>query len=94
MYLGLNQEKKIVNWFGFYFEEDTAQRDLVLGPFHGKAATARIAIGKGVCGTCQVQQDTIIVANVHKCDNHIACDPASNSEICVPIFNSNKVRIL
>ena len=38
-----------VNWAGFYFNR---HGELVLGPFQGKPACVRIAIGKGVCGAC------------------------------------------
>src|ERR1700712_5648997 len=36
-----------VNWAGFYLLRGS---DLVLGPFQGKPACRRIAIGRGVCG--------------------------------------------
>lgn len=37
-----------LNWAGFYIlHGDT----LVLGPFQGKPACVRIALGKGVCGS-------------------------------------------
>ncbi|AFK61400.1 GAF domain-containing protein [Advenella kashmirensis WT001] len=37
-----------LNWAGFYFYDGN---ELVLGPFQGKIACVRIAMGKGVCGT-------------------------------------------
>ena len=37
-----------INWSGFYFIKED---ELVLGPFQGRPACNRIAIGKGVCGT-------------------------------------------
>jgi GAF domain-containing protein len=37
-----------LNWAGFYFFDGT---ELVVGPFQGKPACVRIALGKGVCGT-------------------------------------------
>ena len=37
-----------LNWAGFYWMKDGG---LVLGPFQGKPACVRIALGKGVCGT-------------------------------------------
>ena len=39
-----------VNWAGFYFHKDG---QLILGPFQGKPACSRIAVGKGVCGRPQ-----------------------------------------
>jgi GAF domain-containing protein len=71
-----------LNWAGFYLLKDG---ELVVGPFQGKPACVRIAMGKGVCGTAAARRSTLIVANVHEFDEHIACDTASNSEIVVPI---------
>ncbi len=71
-----------VNWSGFYIDRDGR---LVLGPFQGKPAVAEIAYGKGVCGTAYSMNETRIVENVHKCENHIACDFSTSSEIVVPI---------
>ncbi len=71
-----------LNWAGFYLHK---QGELVLGPFQGKPACVRIPWGQGVCGTAAKQQKTIVVADVHLFPGHIACDPASNSEIVVPM---------
>jgi L-methionine (R)-S-oxide reductase len=71
-----------VNWLGFYFLEG---RDLVVGPFQGKPGCVRIALGSGVCGAAAQQRETVVVRDVHDFPGHIACDPASNSEIVVPL---------
>ena len=73
-----------LNWVGFYLLKDG---ELVVGPFQGKPACVRIALGKGVCGTAAARRATVIVKNVHEFDGHIACDSASNSEIVVSIRN-------
>ncbi|HET7593265.1 MAG TPA: GAF domain-containing protein, partial [Rhodanobacteraceae bacterium] len=36
-----------INWCGFYFLDGG---ELVVGPFQGKPACIRIAMGRGVCG--------------------------------------------
>lgn len=72
-----------VNWAGFYLLRDS---ELVLGPFHGKPACVRIAIGRGVCGTSAELRQTLVVPNVHEFPGHIACDAASASEIVVPMI--------
>jgi GAF domain-containing protein len=77
-----------VNWLGFYFVEG---KDLILGPFQGKPACARIPLGKGVCGTAASQRTTIIVPDVNKFRGHIACDTDSRSEIAVPLLNWGKL---
>lgn len=81
-----------LNWAGFYLLKEG---QLVLGPFQGKVACVRIALGKGVCGTAAAQQKTIVVADVHAFPGHIACDNASNSEIVVPLlFQGRLVGVL
>ena len=75
-----------INWAGFYIFKDG---QLVLGPFQGKPACVRIAIGKGVCGTAAQTKKTVVVEDVHQFAGHIACDSASNSEIVVPILKKD-----
>ncbi len=77
-----------VNWVGFYFYKGG---ELVLGPFQGKPACVRIAIGKGVCGTAAEKMKTVVVKNVHEFPGHIACDSASNSEIVAPLIKQGKL---
>ena len=72
-----------VSWAGFYLFKDN---QLILGPFQGKVACTVIPLGKGVCGTSALNQETLVVENVHEFKGHIACDSASNSEIVVPII--------
>ncbi|HEY0282274.1 MAG TPA: GAF domain-containing protein [Rhizomicrobium sp.] len=72
-----------LNWAGFYFLKG---RELVLGPFQGKPACVRIALGKGVCGTAAADLKTILVPDVHRFPGHIACDAASNSELVAPLL--------
>ena len=71
-----------LNWVGVYLRRGD---ELVLGPFHGKPATTRIALGAGVCGTAAAERRTVVVPDVHAFPGHIACDPASRSEIVVPL---------
>ncbi len=77
-----------VNWVGFYFMRGG---ELVVGPFAGQPACTRIAVGKGVCGTAVARNETLRVADVHAFDGHIACDPASRSEIVVPLRRDGRV---
>ena len=77
-----------LNWAGFYLMNNGS---LLLGPFQGKVACIRIALGKGVCGTAAGNDETLVVPNVHEFPGHIACDCASNSEIVVPIHKDGKV---
>lgn len=82
----LNLYLNDINWVGFYLLKDN---QLILGPFQGKPACTIIPINKGVCGACARNDEPIIVDDVHTFSGHIACDSASNSEICIPIHKNN-----
>lgn len=75
-----------INWAGFYFLRGG---ELVVGPFQGKPACVRIALGRGVCGTAAERRATVVVPDVHAFPGHIACDSASRSEIVVPLVGAH-----
>ena len=75
-----------LNWAGFYLARGA---ELVLGPFQGKPACIRIALGRGVCGTAAQTRETQLVRDVNAFDGHIACDAASQSEIVVPLVKTD-----
>jgi L-methionine (R)-S-oxide reductase len=77
-----------LNWAGFYRLVD---EELVLGPFQGKAACIRIALGRGVCGAAAQTRKTQLVADVHAFPGHIACDAASRSELVVPVIHAGRL---
>ena len=82
------QEMPDLNWVGFYKMVEGA---LILGPFQGKPACIRIAVGRGVCGTAVAEDRTQLVYDVHQFPGHIACDCASNSEIVLPIHVNGEI---
>lgn len=75
-----------LNWCGFYLFDG---HELVVGPFQGKPACVRIALGRGVCGAAALQRVTQVVEDVHAFPDHIACDAASRSEVVVPLITSD-----
>lgn len=77
-----------LNWAGFYILRNN---ELVLGPFQGKPACVRIAVGKGVCGTAVATGGIQLVRDVHEFPGHIACDAASNSEIVLPVRHAGQI---
>jgi len=77
-----------LNWAGFYLLK---AGELVLGPFQGKPACVRIAIGKGVCGTAVARRESVLVEDVEFFPGHIACDAASRSELVVPLIRDGVV---
>ena len=77
-----------INWSGFYLLRGG---ELVLGPFQGRPACVRIALGKGVCGTAAATRRTQLVRDVEEFPGHIACDAASRSEIVVPLHTGERL---
>jgi L-methionine (R)-S-oxide reductase len=85
-----------VSWAGFYFlREDPREGprggELIVGPFQGKPACVRIALGRGVCGTAAARRETLIVPDVNAFPGHIACDAASRSEVVVPLLAAGRL---
>ena len=77
-----------LNWAGFYRWTGSG---LLLGPFQGQPACVRIADGRGVCGAAVARRQTVLVPDVHAFPGHIACDPASRSEIVVPLIQNQQL---
>lgn len=77
-----------VNWVGFYFARG---EELVVGPFQGKPACVRIAVGRGVCGKAAASRKILRVADVDAFEDHIVCDADSRSEIVLPLIKSGRL---
>jgi len=74
-------------WTGFY---QLINGNLIVGPYQGPIACLKLKKDTGVCWAGINRKETVIVADVHDFPGHIACSSASNSEIVVPVFDSNK----
>lgn len=77
-----------VNWVGFYRRMDDG---LILGPFQGKPACVRLPASQGVCAAAAVRGETVVVADVHDFEGHIACDPLSRAEIVIPMIHQGQL---
>lgn len=77
-------------WVGFYLRDEKKKDEIVLGPFQGRVACTRMALGKGVCGTSAQRKETIIVEDVDKFPGHIVCDSLSRSEIVIPVIKNGE----
>jgi L-methionine (R)-S-oxide reductase len=75
---------------GFYVLDPTTDRQLILGPFHGKVACQTITFSRGVCGLAASTQETQLVPDVDIFPGHIACDGASKSELVVPVVRGGQ----
>ena len=78
-------------WVGFY---RVLGDQLVLGPYQGPIACTRIDFGRGVCGTAWKEKRVVLVEDVEKFPDHIACSSASKSEIVLPVFDSTGEVVL
>jgi GAF domain-containing protein len=69
-------------WTGFYRLQNG---ELVVGPYQGPVACAVLPGPTGVCWAAVLQNDSVVVADVHAFAGHVACDARSQSEIVVPV---------
>lgn len=77
------------HWTGIYLLEDDT---LVLGPYHGKHTEhTHIPVGRGICGRAVAEQRSIVVDDVTKESNYLACSLETRSEIVVPIVQAGKI---
>jgi L-methionine (R)-S-oxide reductase len=77
-----------LNWSGFYLLKDQV---LVLGPFQGKPACVRIAMGKGACGVSAEKREPVIIQDVYTFPGYIACDEITRSEIVLPMIKNDRL---
>ena len=86
----LKEKIDFYDWVGFYFLDKKGKK-LVLISYAGKPTEhTEIPIGKGICGQVAKTAKSLIIDDVSKEKNYIACDIEVKSEIVVPIFVNNK----
>lgn len=71
-------------WTGFYLLKDER---LIVATYQGPVACMELNKDQGVCWAGIRSDKTIIVADVHQFEGHIACDSRSKSEIVVPFHD-------
>lgn len=69
-------------WVGFYLLQDGK---LLVGPYQGPLACIELQKDQGVCWAGINSGKPVIVDDVHQFPGHIACDSRSNSEIVIPV---------
>lgn len=81
------------NWVGFYLMQGGPQGGvLVLGPYVGRPTRhVRINVGQGICGRAVAEASTIVVDDVTKESNYLACSLETLSEIVVPIWVKGQI---
>lgn len=76
-------------WVGIYMLE---RDELVLRHFIGRPTEhTRIKVGYGICGAAVVDEQTIIVSDVHLDGRYLACSQETRSEIVVPIWSAGQI---
>jgi len=76
-------------WVGVYV---LVGQTLVLGPFVGPPSEhTRIPVGIGVCGTAVARDTNVVVDDVRRLDNYLACSAGTRSEIVVLIRDGAEV---
>lgn len=75
------------NWTGFYRVVEPEL--LKVGPYQGGHGCLVIPFVSGICGRSARTGKTLNIPDVHAEDDHIACSGTTQSEIVVPVFDSN-----
>lgn len=73
-------------WTGFYLLKD---EHLIVSTYQGPVACMELNKNQGVCWAGIRSGKTIVVADVHQFEGHIACDSRSKSEIVVPFHDAS-----
>ena len=73
------------NWTGIYWLNNDGILELFNYYIGKKTSHIHIPVGKGVCGTAVAENRDIIVNDVLKLDNYLACSLETRSEIVVLI---------
>ena len=87
---GITSDNQLGFGVGFYLVH---KGKLIVGPYQGTLGCLHIDFSKGVCGRAAREEKTQLVEDVHALAQgtaHIACDPNSQSEIVVPVFDNDK----
>ncbi|MCI4369030.1 MAG: GAF domain-containing protein [Thermoplasmata archaeon] len=82
----LRAEFRHFNWVGVYRLEGDR---LILAAWDGAAATEHVEIplGQGVCGRAAREKRTVVVGDVQKDPEYLACFIETRSEIVVPVYD-------
>lgn len=79
------------DWVGVYLLNDGGD-ELWLHNYVGSPTEhAKIPVGTGVCGTAVAEKANLIVDDVSKVENYLACDPDVQSEMVVLIRAGDEI---
>ncbi|MGW8315447.1 MAG: GAF domain-containing protein [Bacteroidales bacterium] len=72
-------------WTGFYLLNEDR---LLAGPYQGPVACQELEKDTGVCWAAVREAEPVVVPDVHAFPGHIACDSRSQSEITLPVLDT------
>ncbi len=76
---------------GFHLKA-TDREEMVLGPHRDKPACSPVGL-HGACGRAFLDRKPLIVRDVKELgDSYIACDPAEQSELVIPMFHDRSAE--
>lgn len=78
----LHHKMQAFFWTGVYVLEDG---ELIVRSYQGPVACQKLKQHTGVCWAAVDSGETVIVGDVSDFPGHIACNPASKSEIVIPL---------
>jgi L-methionine (R)-S-oxide reductase len=79
------------NWVGFYFM-NTEENQLEIGPYAGEETPHTIIpFGTGICGQVAVSGAPLLVQDVSKETNYLACSIQTKAELVVPIYRGDEL---
>lgn len=88
----LRAEAPGYDWVGFYVVDAATPDELVLGPFAGAPTEhVRIPFGRGICGQAAAREDVVVVADVTRETNYLACSATVRAEIVLPIWREGRL---
>ncbi|RKY14036.1 MAG: GAF domain-containing protein [Planctomycetota bacterium] len=87
----LYERVEYYDWVGFYIVEEGG-KVLALGPYRGKpTGHMKIEAGRGVCGRVAQSRKPVVIDDVSKEKNYLACDDDVRSEIVMPVFKAGEL---
>ena len=79
------------DWTGFY--RVTGPEMLKIGPYQGAHGCLVIPFSRGVCGAAARTGKVQLIPDVNAFPDHIACASSTQSELVLPVYDSQGVLI-
>ena len=87
----LHHAHELSDWTGFY--RVTGPEMLKIGPYQGGHGCLVIPFSRGVCGAAARTGKVHLIPDVNAFPDHIACASSTQSELVLPVYDSQGVLI-